>query len=266
MKLSFLTLGCPDWSIETIVEKAAEYGYDGVELRVKGDKHVDPALPYEERKRIRQLFNGKGLEIPCLAGYSFFCSNKEEILESNRKILMDNIILARDLGAPYVRTLIGHREDGVREEEVLDNASAYIRECGDYALKEGIGIVIETHDDYCSNVKIGKVLDRIDHKAVGVLWDIENNHECGETVGGFFNSMSSSIRHLHVRDSYRDSEGKFHICLSGKGAVPLKECKDILINAGYGGYVTFEWEKMWHPELEEPEVAFPHFIKYWKEL
>ena len=28
----------------------------------------------------------------------------------------------------------------------------------------------------------------------------------------------------------------------------------------YDGYVSFEWEKYWHPEIEEPEVALPDFI------
>ena len=27
------------------------------------------------------------------------------------------------------------------------------------------------------------------------------------------------------------------------------------------GYYGFEWEKGWHPEIEEPEVAFPHFVE-----
>ena len=26
---------------------------------------------------------------------------------------------------------------------------------------------------------------------------------------------------------------------------------------GYDGWYTFEWEKRWHPELAEPEIALP---------
>jgi hypothetical protein len=25
--------------------------------------------------------------------------------------------------------------------------------------------------------------------------------------------------------------------------------------------VSFEWEKRWHPELPDPEVALPHFME-----
>jgi hypothetical protein len=35
----------------------------------------------------------------------------------------------------------------------------------------------------------------------------------------------------------------------------------VLAKNGYKGYYCFEWEKRWHPEVEEPEVAFPHYAK-----
>lgn len=55
MKISFCTLGCPNWSINEIAMGAKWYGYDGVELRVKGDKHVDPCLSEVERKTVKEL-------------------------------------------------------------------------------------------------------------------------------------------------------------------------------------------------------------------
>ena len=33
----------------------------------------------------------------------------------------------------------------------------------------------------------------------------------------------------------------------------------LLKAGGYDGYYSFEWEKWWHPELAEPEVAFPAY-------
>jgi hypothetical protein len=34
---------------------------------------------------------------------------------------------------------------------------------------------------------------------------------------------------------------------------------DALVRLGYEGYVSFEWEKYWHPEIEEPEISIPDF-------
>jgi hypothetical protein len=39
----------------------------------------------------------------------------------------------------------------------------------------------------------------------------------------------------------------------------VRETVAVLARHGYRGYYCFEWEKAWHPEIEEPEVAFPHY-------
>ena len=39
----------------------------------------------------------------------------------------------------------------------------------------------------------------------------------------------------------------------------------MLAEGGYKGYYCFEWEKKWHPEIEEPEVAFPHYARTMRE-
>jgi hypothetical protein len=31
--------------------------------------------------------------------------------------------------------------------------------------------------------------------------------------------------------------------------------------AGYRGFYCFEWEKVWHPELVDPETAFPDYAR-----
>jgi len=32
-----------------------------------------------------------------------------------------------------------------------------------------------------------------------------------------------------------------------------------LISYGYDGDVSVEWEKRWHPDIHEPEIAFPQY-------
>lgn len=31
--------------------------------------------------------------------------------------------------------------------------------------------------------------------------------------------------------------------------------------AGYKGFFCFEWEKVWHPEIEEPEIAIADYAR-----
>jgi hypothetical protein len=36
---------------------------------------------------------------------------------------------------------------------------------------------------------------------------------------------------------------------------------DLLRKDGYKGYYSFEWEKLWHPELEEPDLAIADYAQ-----
>ena len=49
------------------------------------------------------------------------------------------------------------------------------------------------------------------------------------------------------------------LVLAGCGAVSFAETIDKLHGLAYQGYISFEWEKYWHPEIEEPELAFEDF-------
>ena len=52
----------------------------------------------------------------------------------------------------------------------------------------------------------------------------------------------------------------------GTGQLPLEEGIALLREAGYDGWIMFEHEKRWHPELEEPEEIFPKFVAWIRPL
>ena len=43
--------------------------------------------------------------------------------------------------------------------------------------------------------------------------------------------------------------------LFGGGEFPALDCMRLLRNSGYQGWFSLEWEKMWHLDLEDPEIA-----------
>ena len=73
-------------------------------------------------------------------------------------------------------------------------------------------------------------------------------------------SLGKYVRHTHLKDSKPEGDERRYV-LTGSGEVPVKEQVRVLAQAGYKGFYCFEWEKKWHPEIEEPEVAFPHFAR-----
>ena len=76
------------------------------------------------------------------------------------------------------------------------------------------------------------------------------------------------IRHTHWKDSMRrpGDDRAFDYVLFGAGEFPAREAMNALQSIHYDGWFVFEWEKKWHPTLEEPEVAFPQFIAQLKAL
>ena len=53
--------------------------------------------------------------------------------------------------------------------------------------------------------------------------------------------------------------------LLGEGEVPVKEALHTWAEHGYDGFVCVEWEKKWHPEIEEPDIAFPQHARVLRE-
>ena len=47
------------------------------------------------------------------------------------------------------------------------------------------------------------------------------------------------------------------LLLLGEGEVPVRDSLTAIQRRGYDGWIAVEWEKKWHPHIQEPEIAFP---------
>ena len=52
----------------------------------------------------------------------------------------------------------------------------------------------------------------------------------------------------------------------GTGEIPLRAIVESLLEDGYQGYFSLEWEKMWHPELRDLSEELPLFTAYMREI
>lgn len=261
MKLSFSTLGCPGWNIEKVVEKAIEYDFDGVELLVKNRRHVDVDMTLEERIYMRDLFKENRLDICCLSGYAFFGGGDHRDMEENTNLLLEYIKLAADLGAPYIRVFAGGYSDAISIDEAAANTAACLNICGWEAEKAGVVILIETHHAFRKGMYIRKILNRITNNGVAVLWDALHTFTENEAFEETYRVLSTKIKHIHIKDAILlDKQDK--PCLLGMGNFPLTQLIELLKRNGYNGFLSFEWEKTWHMELEEPDIAFPGYIEH----
>jgi len=263
IKLSFSTLACPLWNWDKIIDEASKLGYDGIEIRgIEKELYipkVEPFLPKNLGKTIKKL-RDKKLEISCLDTSCQF--SNPEIFDQSIKEGKETIDLAYKLSVSYIRVFGGEFSKSSDEEKTTEMIKNGLEILGDYAQDRKIDILIETHDVFASTKRLKKLLEKVNRNNVNVLWDISNTYKVAEeTPEESYNRIGKYVKHVHVKDTI--GKGKEpRPCIMGKGDVPITEFVTLLATNNYQGWLSFEWEKRWYPDLEEPEVALRAYIDY----
>lgn len=114
----------------------------------------------------------------------------------------------------------------------------------------GVTVALETHDGFASARRVAELLRLA---PIAAVWDIHHPHRVGESPQDVLAALGPRIALVHVKDAAAGVQ----LVPLGTGEVPVRESIALLEDAGYDGWLTVEWEKRWHPELDEPEVALP---------
>jgi sugar phosphate isomerase/epimerase len=174
------------------------------------------------------------------------------------------IDLAQALGAPYVR-VFGGKADADKspapDDATKARVAAGLRELGSYAGPRGVTVIIESHDHFTASATLKDVLHQADSDHVGLLWDAHHTFATSDEEPEFtVKQLGPYIRHTHVKDSVGTGEDRKYV-LTGRGNVPVKRQIEALRSIGYKGFYCFEWEKLWHPDIDEPEIAFADYAR-----
>lgn len=242
-------------------------GYQGIELRgVAGQMDLpaaDPFLP-ENLERTQNELADKGLSICCLGSSVRFddAGKLKEHLESGRAY----IDLASRLSVPYIRVFGDSIPEPALEAQITDQVVDGLQTLGTYAEERGVYVLIESHGDFSQSRRLAAVMERVNSPAVGILWDMHHPWRFhGEQLAESYKAIGPWVRHVHLKDSIRTENG-FRYTLPGEGEFPWAEALALLQRAGYQGWLSFEWEKKWHPQIEPPDVAFPRFVEVVRRL
>lgn len=268
MKLAFSTLGCPDWSVEQVVRAAADLGYDGVEIRGFGGTMDIATMPElnEHAAQTRRLFESAKIAVCCLSTGVSLSDRDRDRRREQMDLAHKAIRIASSLGCPFVRVFGGRIPAGQSRADCADDVAQALTGLGGAAAPLGVTLLLETHDDFCEGKHAADVMDRVGGPGVGVLWDILHPYRCGERLADTLNYLGGRIRHVHVKDALELSPQGFRPTLLGEGAMPVRDAIDLLRRTGYAGYLSLEWEKAWHPEIPEPEVALPQYVTFMRAL
>ena len=275
MKVSFSTLGCPGWTLRQAIDLAARERYDGIELRfIEGDSALWRRAEFTGAGlgQTLQLLRDAGLVVSCLDTSCFFHhpdpAERRRTLDEGRRM----VALAAALGAPGIRIFGDRVQPGATREETEAWIAEGLEALGDEAGAAGLQAWLETHGDFASGGATAALLARVSSASVGVVWDPANAFtEFGERPADGLAALGDRVRHVHLKDARPPTApavspaAPWDPVLVGAGRFPAAEVVALVRSAGFTDFVSFEWEKRWHPSIEEPEVALPHFARWIRE-
>jgi sugar phosphate isomerase/epimerase len=263
--LSFSTLGCPDWPFPKIIKFAAENDYSGIEIRgilrqldltkcpeFSTPQNIAATRKLIEEKKLRVVDLGSSCEL-----HHADPAERKKFLDEARRF----IDLAQALNCPYIRVFPNDLPKEQDRNATIDLIIKGLLELGDYANNTGVSVLLESHGEVVHTEDLKKIMQAARHPHVGLVWDVANMWTVTkEPPAQVYEQLKSYIRHTHIKDA-KLINGNPQYILLGKGEVPIFEAIDVLAKANYKGYYSFEWEKLWHPDILEPEVALADYPK-----
>ena len=258
-RIAFSTLAFPDATLAAAVSAGRRWGYSGVELRLIDGELIDPAMPAARRAQVRRTLAAGGL--PVVAVDSSIRLTGDNPGPDLRRFLQ----LASDWEAPLVRVFGGALDPPPARRDQIRAAARVLEEAVPLAARLGVAIGVETHDAFSASSAVAELLallseDGVPSDLVGAVWDSHHPHRMGETPAEVYANLSPRILLAQVKDARRAADGEWQLVLLGAGEVPVRDMLGLLAAGGYPHWISVEWEKRWHPEIEAPEVALPQHL------
>lgn len=259
----------PKVSIETVMDKAAEIGVEGVDIL-----HRQMDIPEKEpltaahrthlHKLKRHAFRN-GLEICCVSTHQSFVKPKPEELTENVEHTKKCIEIAYELGCPCIRINTGRwgtakdfdelmKNRGIEpilpghtEEEGFKWCIEGIERCLPKAEECGVMLALENHWGLARTPEgLLRILNSITSPWLGGLMD----------TGNFLEEPYPKLQAIAPKTVYVQAKTYY-----GGGEwytldLDHKRIAGILRDAGYTGYVSLEFEGK-----ENPDVAVPKSIE-----
>jgi len=247
-------------ALDGFIDKAAELGYDAVELMGKRP-HLSP-LDWDVRglRRLRRRAEAAGVEIGTVAAYTDFTAGfaHSEIPHAEMQVAIVERLAAMgaELGAKIVRVFTGYASDRAGWHAQRTRVIDALRECGDRCARHGLVVGVQNHHD----IGVGyeeyvALMDEIGHENVQAMFDAWSlSKQPGVDLRAAAKRMGAAtiqtttgdyerfpqFRYDETLINYRPSPDAFRAVAMGRGVIDYRAFFRGLREGGFAGYVCYE--------------------------
>lgn len=236
--------------LEDFIHYCAEQGLGATELT---GYYFPKDVTSEYLLGLRQMTHRLGLAISGTAIGNDFCLPEGPERQQQLDECREWIDYAAIMGAPAIRIFAGKVPKGDSEEAAIERCAAGINECLKYAAEKGVFLALENHGGItASPEQMLQIIAAVDNSPwFGVNFD-----------SGNFRTADPYADLTKIAPYAVNAQIKVSVAPDGrKEAADLPRIVQILKDAGYRGYVAFEYE-----ESEDPFEAVPRYLAILREL
>jgi L-ribulose-5-phosphate 3-epimerase len=217
---------------------ASSLGIDYIELIAERNHNsANPLWTDEGITKIKSLVQRNKLSLHAFCNdyiVDHSLANSNHVLDQNLRLIERGALLGCE---KYILPLFE------KSELTIDNISEYVlplRAIADKAAELGITVCLET---VLNGVELIEVLNRIDHSAVGVVYDTGNRVAFGHNLPEDIRLLGKRISHVHIKDKNKANEN----VILGTGLVNFLQVFEALADINYVGPYTFETQRGRNP-------------------
>lgn len=276
MRLAFSTLPCEGWTVQKLISYCKQSGFKGVELREGEGSIVSLSKSKEELDRIAQMFCEEQIEVTDIGSSICVKGKSDEEIKNAMQQFEQVVQIANSFSVKGIRIFLGNftiRYDAPKEKLDYTRIIEFIKNACDYAAQYNTEVWIETHNEFATGKVLRKLLDDVNKENCKVIWDIIHPLEDGEEPEETLKLLGEQCAHIHIKDGRPFDDPMMHdweYTFLGQGNIPIKNIVKLLLENGYSGYFSLEWESKWRKELKVPEseaeAVLPAYAEYIREI
>ena len=267
LRLSIMTctMAMGEWGrnpdVRSLCEFVRELEVDGIDwITTQGH---DP-------RAIRKITDGYGLKNVCYTFFSDLDKPDAAVRRKGMEVAKESLEIAHHLGADKVMVALGGQEGFPRQEArryVIEAFARYV------PLARSAGITVTVEDfptlwaPFLTSADMNEAVAAV--PGMKITFDNGNCLIGGQDPLDLYRNCKEHVVHAHFKDWVQDPKGRrsldgkfYEPALMGEGIINHRACLEAMEDAGYDGYINFEYEGWTYTPFDAARKG----VRYLREL